>query len=70
VNALGELPDLNEARCTGCGDCVAVCPTNCLAMARHHPWLPRPGDCIACGACEVVCPTEAIAIQTIEAVVE
>ena len=34
-----ELPVLNESRCTGCGDCVAVCPTRCLAMAGPLPWL-------------------------------
>ena len=27
------LPVLDPARCTGCGDCVAVCPTNCLEMS-------------------------------------
>ena len=60
MNAPGELPVLNTSRCTGCGDCAAVCPTTCLAMAGDYPWLPRPGDCIACGACELVCPTGAI----------
>ena len=28
-----DLPLLNEARCSGCGDCVTVCPTGCLEMA-------------------------------------
>jgi NAD-dependent dihydropyrimidine dehydrogenase PreA subunit len=60
VNAIGDLPELIESRCIGCSDCVAVCPTRCLAMAGNRPWLPRPADCIACGACEAVCPTEAI----------
>lgn len=63
MNAIGERPVVNESRCIGCGDCVAVCPTNCLAMAAGRPWMPRPGDCIACGACEAVCPTEAIQLK-------
>lgn len=54
------LPNLDPARCTGCGDCVAVCPTDCLEMAGAVPWLPRPGACIGCGACEFVCPTAAV----------
>ena len=56
----GELPVLDESLCTGCGDCVAVCPTACLEMCGGVPWLPRPLDCVSCGACVVVCPTEAI----------
>ena len=56
------LPVLDAARCIGCGDCVALCPTACLAMADHLPWLPRPADCVLCGICELVCPADAIAL--------
>jgi len=60
-----ELPVLDAARCTGCADCVVVCPTQCLALAGPLPWLPRPADCIACRACEVVCPTDAIQVRAL-----
>jgi MinD superfamily P-loop ATPase len=56
----GELPAVDAARCTGCGDCVAVCPAGCLAMRGVLPWLPRPADCVSCGACAVVCPADAV----------
>lgn len=55
-----ELPRLDESRCTGCGDCVWVCPTDCLELVGSQPWLVRPRDCISCGACEFVCPEQAI----------
>jgi MinD superfamily P-loop ATPase len=55
-----ELPLLDDSRCTGCGDCVRVCPTDCLAMDGPVPWLPRPGDCISCTLCALVCPAEAL----------
>jgi MinD superfamily P-loop ATPase len=58
-----ELPVLDETRCIGCGDCVAVCPTVCLGLHRGRPWLPRPLDCVSCGACVVVCPTDAIRLS-------
>jgi ferredoxin len=57
---VNELPLLNAARCTGCGDCVAVCPTDCLEMAGPVPWLPRPGHCVSCELCVLVCPTDAL----------
>jgi ferredoxin len=55
-----ELPVLDATRCTGCADCVAVCPTACLEMAGPAPWLPRPGDCVSCSLCVLVCPTSAL----------
>jgi MinD superfamily P-loop ATPase len=57
-----DLPVLNEALCTGCGDCVMVCPTGCLALDGPAPWMPRPLACISCAACVLVCPTRALAL--------
>jgi MinD superfamily P-loop ATPase len=64
VTALGELPVLDSSRCTRCGDCVAVCPTDCMALAAHGPWLPRPRDCVSCSACALVCPTDALSMPS------
>ncbi|MBM3996163.1 MAG: 4Fe-4S dicluster domain-containing protein [Planctomycetes bacterium] len=60
---LVELPIVSATRCTGCGDCVAVCPTECLAMGPHLPWLPRPLDCVSCSLCVAVCPAEALEMK-------
>jgi formate hydrogenlyase subunit 6/NADH:ubiquinone oxidoreductase subunit I len=57
---VSELPQVNETRCTGCGDCVLACPTDCLAMDGLLPWLHRPQDCISCAVCVLVCPVEAV----------
>ena len=54
------LPSVDLIRCTGCGRCVPVCPTECLEMVGSKPWLPRPRDCVSCTACALVCPAEAI----------
>lgn len=61
-----ELPMLDETKCTGCGWCVDVCPTECLAMRGRLPWLPRPLDCVSCTLCALVCPAEAISMATVK----
>jgi len=59
---MGGLPSLDLARCTGCADCVAACPTACLEMRGPLPWLPRPLDCVACELCVWICPVNALAM--------
>jgi len=60
---MNELPHVDVSRCTGSADCVAVCPTECLAMNGKVPWLPRPLDCIQCDLCVAICPVEAIRLE-------
>jgi formate hydrogenlyase subunit 6/NADH:ubiquinone oxidoreductase subunit I len=55
-----ELPELDVTRCTGCGDCAALCPPQCLEMRGPLPWLPRPHECISCTLCVLVCPADAL----------
>ncbi len=57
------LPTLNETRCVGCGDCVLLCPVDCLEMDGPLPWLPRPAKCVSCSLCVLVCPTEALELK-------
>jgi formate hydrogenlyase subunit 6/NADH:ubiquinone oxidoreductase subunit I len=60
-----ELPVLDTALCTGCGRCPQVCPTACLAMGPHYPWLPRPADCVSCALCVLVCPAAALRLEAV-----
>lgn len=44
--------------CTGCGQCVRLCPTNNISIQNGRPvW---GGDCTHCMACICRCPTKAI----------
>ena len=61
-----ELPLLDETRCTGCADCVRVCPTKCLEMAGAIPWVARPLDCVSCSLCCLVCPADALDMAAVE----
>lgn len=45
-------------KCTGCGKCEEVCPTNTIKMEKGRPvWN---GGCAHCMACICSCPEEAI----------
>jgi Fe-S-cluster-containing hydrogenase component 2 len=57
---MSEFPQVNETRCTGCEDCLVVCPTECLEMDGALPRLLRPRDCISCSLCVVICPEDAL----------
>jgi NAD-dependent dihydropyrimidine dehydrogenase PreA subunit len=54
------LPEIDTDACTGCGDCVAVCPTGALAMTGGKAVMARPELCIYDGECEPVCTVGAI----------
>lgn len=60
-----------EDRCTACGICAKVCPTQCIWIVRdtdeNGKPVPRPGEfyidasiCMSCGFCSEFCPFDAI----------
>jgi len=52
-------PQVNTARCTGCGICAEVCEYNAIAVVNGEV-LIFPELCHACGACSRFCPEDAI----------
>lgn len=51
-----------EDLCTGCGDCVAACPTHVFDPdpASGPPRIARPDQCQTGFMCELYCPADAI----------
>ena len=53
---------VDPERCSGCRNCVDICPFHCLEMVEGDPGSiykisrnARPKDCVACRMCEMVC---------------
>jgi len=55
-----SAPSIDDELCTGCGDCVAVCPAEALALRDERATIVHPEDCWYCGDCEDMCPVGAI----------
>lgn len=50
-----------DERCTSCGICVEVCPTNVFDLgANGLPVIARQADCQTCFMCELYCKADAL----------
>jgi ferredoxin len=54
---------LDEAKCTGCGKCLEVCPHAVLSRDSGKVQVQARDKCMECGACAKNCPVEAISVQ-------
>jgi ferredoxin len=55
---------LDEAKCTGCGTCMEVCPHAVFQMNSRHVEIRNRDACMECGACSRNCPFDAISVKT------
>ncbi|MCK4378588.1 MAG: 4Fe-4S binding protein [Deltaproteobacteria bacterium] len=53
-------PVINKEKCSGCGTCVDVCPSDVFAFQDEVPQVVAPEECIECSACVENCPSEAV----------
>ncbi|MFP4014170.1 MAG: ATP-binding protein [Chitinispirillaceae bacterium] len=59
ISAVIPVPEIDESKCTACGECVGLCQYNALIrlgkMVMVYPEL-----CHGCGGCTLICPHGAI----------
>ncbi len=53
----------NSEKCTGCGQCVEVCPHAVFAMKGKRAQMRDYNACMECGACKKNCPASAIEVR-------
>ena len=64
IQSLGQDIVRNEAKCTHCGACIAICPTGALVLDRITRRVNFDEDrCTACELCVLTCPPRAMEIH-------
>jgi nitroreductase/Pyruvate/2-oxoacid:ferredoxin oxidoreductase delta subunit len=58
---------VDAARCSGCGQCVRVCPDRTLELHEHADGgkrtRVRQERCLGCGHCQAICPEGAVTVR-------
>ena len=56
---------IDEERCTQCGECAEVCPASVISM-NDYPEITNEEGCYRCQHCLAVCPTGAVSVLGID----
>ena len=52
---------VDQENCSGCEDCVSVCPTSSVEMQEGKAFV-KPDECIDCNACVDACTHNAMSM--------
>jgi len=56
---------VDEEKCTGCGECVDICPDDVYELQNEKSVPVRAEDCSGCESCIEVCEQEAITVTEV-----
>jgi len=64
IQSLSQDVIRNEERCTHCGACITICPTNAFELDPITRRVNFNDDkCVACGQCIKACPPRAMELH-------
>ncbi|MCP3951627.1 MAG: nitroreductase [Desulfobacterales bacterium] len=55
---------IDPALCTGCGDCIRVCPKETISLQAKKAVITGT-ESLACGHCAAICPTGAVTVKAL-----
>jgi len=58
-----EKPEIDFNKCTGCGQCVTICPKNVIEIKKGKA-MTNENRCILCSHCYSVCSYDAISFSS------
>jgi NAD-dependent dihydropyrimidine dehydrogenase PreA subunit len=54
--------EVDKEKCTGCEDCISICPVDVFEMEDEKSVPVNEEECIGCESCVEACEQEAITI--------
>ena len=64
IQSLSQNVTRNEKRCTHCGSCITICPTNAFELdPLTRQVIFNDDKCIACELCIKTCPPRAMELH-------
>jgi NAD-dependent dihydropyrimidine dehydrogenase PreA subunit len=54
--------EVDKEKCTGCEDCISICPVDVFEMENEKSVPVNEEECIGCESCVEACEQEAITI--------
>ena len=60
------MVEVDEEKCTGCEECVSVCPVDVFEMKDEKSVPVNAEECIGCESCVEVCEQDAIIVTEVD----
>jgi len=60
------MVEVDEEKCTGCEECVSVCPVDVFEMKDEKSVPVNAEECIGCESCIEVCEQDAITVTEVD----
>ena len=58
-------PVVDQEKCTGCEECVDICPVDVYEMVDGKSSPVNAEECVGCDSCVEVCPEGAITVEEV-----
>jgi NAD-dependent dihydropyrimidine dehydrogenase PreA subunit len=64
IKGVSTIAIVSPEKCTGCGNCVQVCPHDVFAVREGKALIVNKDACMECGACKKNCPAGVLDVRS------